>query len=192
MMRRSRREVVLVALVCLGPLALAVLAYFGPIDLRGAVTLENPDRELLAAAMPLPELALPTPAGGLIGPDWARYRWSLIYARMTPCESQCARHLASLTQVYLALGRDRGRAQRVVLTVDADFRMADDPTLLVGYVGDDRTTQLVDALGRDRLERGRIFVVDPLGNLVMSYPPDADQARLLRDLERLLDVSRIG
>jgi hypothetical protein len=42
------------------------------------------------------------------------------------------------------------------------------------------------------LQEGRIFVVDPLGNLVVSYPPAPNQELLLEDLERLLDVSRIG
>jgi hypothetical protein len=80
----------------------------------------------------------------------------------------------------------------VFLTADADFRMTGDRELLVGYLNDDREAELILALGRDRLEQGRFFIVDPLGNLVMSYPPEADQGRLLKDLERLLNVSRIG
>jgi hypothetical protein len=111
---------------------------------------------------------------------------------MTPCEGRCASDLARLTEVYLALGRHRARVRRVLLLADEDFRMTGDPTLLVGYLDGDRDAPLVRAFGLDGLEQGRIFVVDPLGNLVMSYPPDADQSRLLEDLERLLEVSRIG
>jgi hypothetical protein len=51
---------------------------------------------------------------------------------------------------------------------------------------------LVDLFGRERLEQGRYFVVDPLGNIILSYPDSADQQRLLDDLERLLSVSRVG
>ncbi|HUF73708.1 MAG TPA: hypothetical protein VMR74_12500 [Gammaproteobacteria bacterium] len=51
---------------------------------------------------------------------------------------------------------------------------------------------LARLLGPERLADGRYFVVDPLGNLILSYPADADQGRLLEDLERLLNVSRIG
>jgi cytochrome oxidase Cu insertion factor (SCO1/SenC/PrrC family) len=192
MKRGWPRDIALIALITLGPLAFAFIVYFGPLEMREVPELENPDRELLAVPQPLPEIALRTPGGGQTASDWARYRWSLIYAKMTPCEGRCTESLVRLTQVYLALGRDRLRAQRVFLTADADFRMTGDRELLVGYLNDDREAELILALGRDRLEQGRFFIVDPLGNLVMSYPPEADQGRLLKDLERLLNVSRIG
>jgi len=37
-----------------------------------------------------------------------------------------------------------------------------------------------------------IYLVDPLGNLMMRYPRDPDPAKLLKDLQRLLRYSRIG
>jgi len=40
--------------------------------------------------------------------------------------------------------------------------------------------------------RDHIWLVDPLGNLMMRYPPDADAARIRRDMTRLLKYSRIG
>jgi cytochrome oxidase Cu insertion factor (SCO1/SenC/PrrC family) len=191
MSRRSLLVPALIALACIGPVLLAVLAYYVPTDLTER-KLANPERALLPSPVPLPQVALRKAGGGTAGPDWARYRWSLIYARITPCQGQCASDLARLTEVYLALGRDRARVQRVLLIADEDFRMTGDPELLVGYLDEDRDAQLIDVLGPDLLEQGRIFVVDPLGNLVMSYPPAPDQAHLLDDLERLLDTSRIG
>jgi cytochrome oxidase Cu insertion factor (SCO1/SenC/PrrC family) len=187
-----RSDLALIALITLGPLAFAFIVYFGPLEMGELPQLQNPDRELLPVPLKLPEVALRTPGGARTAPDWARYRWSLIYAKITPCEGRCTESLVRLTQVYLALGRDRLRAQRVFLTADADFRLTGDPELLVGYLNDDREAELVEALGRDRLEQGRFFIIDPLGNLVMTYPPEADQGRLLKDLERLLNVSRIG
>jgi hypothetical protein len=172
-------------------LVLALLVYHIPNE-HTLRLLANPERTLLASPRPLPQVAVRTAGGGMTGPDWARYRWSLIYARITPCEGRCASELAHLTEVYLALGGNRARVQRVLLLPDEGFRMTGDPTLLVGYLDGERDAELVGALGLDLLEQGRIFVVDPLGNLVMSYPPLPDQARLLEDLERLLDISRIG
>ncbi|MDP3715723.1 MAG: cytochrome C oxidase subunit I, partial [Burkholderiales bacterium] len=37
-----------------------------------------------------------------------------------------------------------------------------------------------------------IYLVDPLGNVVLRYPRDADPTRIKKDLQRLLRVSRIG
>ncbi len=39
---------------------------------------------------------------------------------------------------------------------------------------------------------GRIYVIDPLGNLMMFYPDDAVPTGMKKDLERLLKVSQIG
>ena len=73
------------------------------------------------------------------------------------------------------------------------FAPIDTPAeFLLGLLETPGSAELSQVLGPERLEEGRYFVVDPLGNLILSYPDDADQSRLLRDLERLLDVSRVG
>jgi cytochrome oxidase Cu insertion factor (SCO1/SenC/PrrC family) len=41
-------------------------------------------------------------------------------------------------------------------------------------------------LDAERLPLGRVYVADPRGNLIASYPPDVEQKELLRDLKRLL------
>jgi hypothetical protein len=38
----------------------------------------------------------------------------------------------------------------------------------------------------------RVYIVDPLGNLMMSYPADADPRRMNKDLGLLLKASQIG
>jgi hypothetical protein len=80
----------------------------------------------------------------------------------------------------------------VFLAAAIDFPIAERPGLVTGLLDRERDAELIQVLGVDRLEQGRLFVVDPLGNLILSYPPDADQARLLKDLARLISVSRIG
>jgi hypothetical protein len=42
-----------------------------------------------------------------------------------------------------------------------------------------------------RLE-DHIFLIDPLGNLMLRWPTEADPARMKRDLGKLLKASRIG
>ena len=41
-------------------------------------------------------------------------------------------------------------------------------------------------------QRDHLFLVDPLGNLMMRFPKDADPSRIKKDLTHLLKVSRIG
>ena len=37
-----------------------------------------------------------------------------------------------------------------------------------------------------------IYLVDPLGNVMMRFPRDADPSRMIKDLQRLLKYSRLG
>lgn len=65
----------------------------------------------------------------------------------------------------------------------------------------ERLRRVHDALGREA-DRVRVmsatelapgvWVVDPLGNLVMQYPPTYEGQALLGDMRRLLKASRLG
>ncbi|MCX7272806.1 MAG: cytochrome C oxidase subunit I, partial [Burkholderiales bacterium] len=37
-----------------------------------------------------------------------------------------------------------------------------------------------------------VYVVDPLGNLMMRFPADADPSRMKKDIAKLLRASRVG
>ena len=38
----------------------------------------------------------------------------------------------------------------------------------------------------------RVYLIDPLGNLMMSYAPDAKPKGMLEDMKRLLGLSHVG
>jgi hypothetical protein len=40
--------------------------------------------------------------------------------------------------------------------------------------------------------RDHLYLIDPLGNLMMRFPREADPQRIRKDLGHLLKVSRIG
>jgi hypothetical protein len=165
-----------VALVCFGPFAVALFIYYGPLTPSWLPQLPG-SRELLRDPVPLP--------AQWRGAAEAAQPWQLIYARMTSCEQQCAQHLGRLLQVQLALGRDQSRVQRVVWHVGS-LPQLDDPQLVTQTFDDVTGRTMVDALGAERLSNGRVYVADPRGFVVLSYPPDVEQKELLRDLKRLL------
>jgi cytochrome oxidase Cu insertion factor (SCO1/SenC/PrrC family) len=41
-------------------------------------------------------------------------------------------------------------------------------------------------------EADRVYLVDPLGNLMMYYRPGADPRDIVQDLEKLLKYSHVG
>jgi hypothetical protein len=185
-MMRSRLIPWLVGLVCLGPLGVAALLFYGPWDPAALPQLPG-NRELVAPPAKLPPAMFAalndsrTPGGN---------RWSLVYARMMVCEEQCHLHLARLRQVHQALGAEADRVQRLFLHAGDAPRFDDDGALKVSRL--DASESLRRLLGEERLNFGRVFIADPLGNLVVSYPPDVEQRELLRDFERLLDAAGTG
>jgi hypothetical protein len=185
----------LVALVCFGPFAVALFIYYGPLGPSWLPQLPG-SRELLRDPVPLPQqwrgaareaeaLADAEPRAAAAAGVEAAHPWQLIYARMTPCEQQCAQHLGRLLQVQLALGRDRARVQRVVWHVGSFPQLAD-PQLAAYTLDDAAGRAMVAALGAEPLRSGRVYVADPRGDVILSYPPDVEQKELLRDLKRLL------
>lgn len=164
-----------VALACLGPFAFALLLYYAPWGLEWLPVLPG-SRELLRQPVPLPEA-------------WRAREgeapWQLIYARMSACEQRCAQDLGRLLQVQLALGRDQDRVGRVVWHV-GELPALEDTTLRSFALDADLGSAVVEALGAQRIGEGRVFVADPRGEVILSYPPDVEQKELLRDLKRLL------
>jgi hypothetical protein len=175
-MKHKSPTLLLVALACLGPFAAALLLYYGPWGVAWLPQLPG-SRELLARPLPLPQ-AWAADAG-------AAHPWQLIYARMSPCEQQCAQHLVRLLQVQLALGSDREHVQRVVWHV-GDPPQLSDTALVARSLDDAAGREVVAALGAERIANGRVYVADPQGSVILGYPADVEQKELLRDLKRLL------
>lgn len=164
----------LVALVCFGPFLAALFLYYGPFGLSWLPQLPG-SRELIEPPKPLPEGWQSSGAAP----------WQLIYARMSPCEQQCVQHLGRLLQVQLALGRDQDRVQRVVWHV-GNLPELEDPGLARHALDDEVGRSVAAALGGERMTDGRIYVADPRGEVILSYPADVEQKELLRDLDRLV------
>ena len=62
----------------------------------------------------------------------------------------------------------------------------------MGRVGGQAGREMRRVLGEERLRDGYIYITDPLGHLVLSYPPDAEQQGILADLKRLIVIARTG
>lgn len=191
---RGRRILLLLLLVALVPFALAVF-------LVGTDWRPGGDRvtfgELLEPARPLPAVALRAPDGEPVGSDSLRGRWLLLTVADGACTAACRRNLWTMQQVRLAQGQHMKRVERMLL-VDAGARTSvaalarEYPGTRI-LIGDRAALQpLVRALADGDRAGERLFLIDPNGNLVLRYAPDADPSGLRKDLARLLRLSQIG
>ena len=117
-------------------------------------------------------------------------KWLLLIAGDGPCETACVALAEQSRAIQVSLNRDMGRLARIVLTATPTPAMRElqgrQPDLLV--VAPPASWQPTLQAG----SRHRFYVVDPAGNLMMQYAPEAEAKGVRADLERLLKHSWIG
>ena len=195
-MKKSTPESRILTGIFFGPPILVALAVFGPWELHWLPRAEPPYGQRYDSPVVLPATSLETPTRARLGQDWARERWSLIFAHLSACDARCWEGLELLRQVRLALPRDRELVQRVYLYGGDIGALSTYPgstkELIMGRIDGPAEAELRAALGEDDLVDGHFYISNPLGNLVFSYPLDAERQGILRDLQRLLTISRVN
>lgn len=166
-----KNKVLLIGLVCAAPLVLATLAYTFKWDVGSAGNYG--------------ELIPPRP---LSGPPFDRLRgkWLLVAVDAAACDAWCEKKLYYLRQLRRAQGKDMDRIERLWLLTDdgkprAELLQAIEGTLV------ERAPKMDAFPGRPV---DHLYVVDPLGNLMMRYPRDPEPAKMLKDLQRLMRFAR--
>lgn len=181
-----------------GPLTVAAWLYYGDSGWRPGGSTSHGD--LMQPAVPLPDVALRGPDGSALDTDALRGKWTLVYVGAGSCPDACKEALYNLRQVRLALGKEMDRVQRLFLydgaCCDADFFAAQHPDLLLATADDEARETLLAVFpvfdGVAPEAAGRSYLVDPLGNLMMSYSATTEPKGVLKDLKRLLRLSHIG
>lgn len=176
------------------PLALAFLLYYGLDGWRPHGSTNKGD--LVTPPRPLPAATLRAPDGDL-QIDSLKGKWTLVYIGNGACDARCREALMLMRQTRLALNDDMSRIQRLFLAAgeccDQAYLGTEHSGLVIGQVDGDTPLLQLFARGTEEVgQAGRIYIVDPLNNLMMSYEPGAPPKALLEDLKKLLKLSHIG
>jgi cytochrome oxidase Cu insertion factor (SCO1/SenC/PrrC family) len=187
-MKLSNKQLMLIiGVVCTLPIVASYLMYFfGP-------TRKGMNYGELIAAQPLPAHRLIGLDGRPFSLGDLRGKWIMIRFDASSCDERCRRELYYMRQVRTAQGPEMDRIERVWLLTDNGmpseavqrdfagtlFVRLTDPTLAASFPA-----------GADRA--AHIYLVDPLGNLMLRYPENPDPKKIIKDFERLLKYSRIG
>ena len=193
--RRQRRLLVGIALIFFAPLALSFYLYYGRHWHPGGRVNAG---ELIEPARPLPGVALPLASGGTsTDARFLKGKWTFLYVQHGRCDDECRRRLYDTRQVRLALDRDMTRVQRVFIAdgdcCDLPELKAAHPDLIVirSSAADEPLLALLP-VREGAIDSRRVYVIDPLGNAMMFYAPDAKPKGMLEDMKRLLRLSSIG
>jgi len=193
---RARRTLLMLLTLFFGSLAAAALLYYGGFRPGGSTS----HGDLIQPARQLPNLVLLTAEDQTLDAEFLRSKWSLGYVGDGTCNARCREALTLMRQVQLALGKDSERVQRVFFATrqccDQQYLRTEHPGLITARLDEVADRPMLELFpgtaSTPASEAGRIYIVDPLGNLMMSYAPGAAPKGLLNDLKKLLHLSRIG
>lgn len=196
----SRKKLVWIFALFFLPLLLATIWF--QVVKTGFINLGNRSNgELIAPAVPFTEFTLQEQ--GEDAPfvlDDVRGKWTILYVPGATCDDACQKTLYDIRQARLALNHRMERVQRVLL-VDNALTLTDkiaNEQLGLRIVGGDKASiagfadQMGVAQSSMEPKTNMIYLIDPLGNLMMRYTPDQLPRPLYKDLKHLLKVSRIG
>jgi hypothetical protein len=180
--RPQRRTLYLLLTLFFAPLAVAFVLYYG---FGWRPSTQSIHGELISPARPMP-----------LGAEALLRDWALVYVGDGQCDSDCRAALVFARQTRLSLNKDMKRVNRALLATDnccdvAYLKKEHDGIKVFDVSGPDDRAELLSVLPVVDLKH-TLFVVDPLGNLVMRYDVRKEPAGLLTDLKKLLKLSHIG
>lgn len=147
----------------------------------------------LLPTKPVPAAMLQDISGRQFPLETLRGKWLLVTVQSAACDARCRQKLYYMRQVRTALNENMMRVERLWLLADAGNPspelLAEHPGLLVARPLDSAWLGVFPV----RREAGEhVYLIDPLGNAVLRYDDTSEPKGMLKDLGRLLKVSRIG
>lgn len=108
------------------------------------------------------------------------------------CDEFCKQKLYFMRQVRLVQGKEKHRIERLWLINDngkpSDELMTEyDGTYFVSA----KESEMLGFIDTHETQTRHIYLIDPIGNIMMRFPENVDATKMGRDLKRLLHVSQI-
>ena len=153
--------------------------------------------DLIQPPRPLGEFVLTSNKRNAWTHDQVKGKWTLLYLGNETCDLYCEASLFKMRQVRLSLGHDSRRIHRIYLVMTKHDDNVKEKLVFDKYANMQfafiNRSQFYSQLPqfKDQNEN-KIYLIDPMGNLMMSYSKNATSKGMKSDLKRLLKVSKIG
>jgi hypothetical protein len=187
----GRWKLFLVIAICAAPVIASYFTYYviKPTTRTNYGTLLDPRN------YPMPQLAASTLDGKPIALDAYKGKWIMLQVDSANCPESCKTKLLDMRQLRLMQGKEMDRIERVWLVtgdqpLDTVLMREYDGTRMLRVKPEVLAPWLpVDAGGT---VTDYIYIVDPLGNLMLRFPKNPDPAKIKKDIYKLLTASSIG
>jgi hypothetical protein len=187
MQLNPRSKFLLLIGVFMAPVVAAYLAYSG---WRPAGHTNYGD---LLKVTPLQQTAGVAHDGAPLDLGALRGKWLMVHVGPASCDAACARQLYLMRQMRIAQGKEQSRIERLWVLTDAG---AVAPALLQEHPGlhvwRPAKVAFIEQFPAAQNRAAHIYLVEPLGNLMLRFPAQPDAKRMMKDLKLLLKASQIG
>ena len=189
--KRGRWMLWLVLLVCASPM---IASYFTFYVLKPEKR-NNYGTLIDQRAHPVPAMATTTLDGRPAALEQFKGKWIMLMAAPAACDDACRKQLFAMRQLRTMQGKEMERIERVWLITDGApldtlvIREFDGTHMLRA---DARTVE--NWLPSDpgtRVDQ-HIYMIDPLGHLMMRFPKDPEPRKVHKDIYKLLKASAVG
>jgi hypothetical protein len=182
--------------VCAAPVIASYFTYYvvRPEGRRNYGELVEPQRAIPAQA------SARTLGGAPRALESLRGQWLLVSADASACPESCVRKLFILRNSHASQGKNVNRLERIWFVLDdgkvpqqvldayvGTHMLRADPEKLAAFLAPDATPEQ-----REAALKAPMWIIDPLGNLMMGFPDNADPESVRGDIRKLIHNSRIG
>jgi peroxiredoxin len=189
--KRGRWMLWLVLLVCASPMIASYFTFYviKPEKRNNYGTLID------QRAHPVPAMATTTLDGKPAALEQFKGKWVMLMAAPGACEDACRKQLFAMRQLRLMQGKEMERIERVWLILDAEpldtmvireydgtHMLRADAKAVANWLPADPGTGVSD----------HIYLIDPLGHLMMRFPKDPEPRKVHKDIYKLLKASSVG
>ncbi len=194
--KKSNKAVWFILLSFATPVALAYIIFFF-VDVSSYTN----RGEILNPIVHIGDFSLTDADGKKIPVDKLTYKWRLISFLDKNCNQACEKRLHDSRQIHASLGKNRHRVYRMFVhlepagdnlktLIDAEHKD------VIHVYGDDESLQQL--LGSSVINKNAllhdnaIYIMDPMGNVMMRFTQEQPNKDFLYDLRKLLKASQIG
>jgi len=187
----GRWKLLAVLAICASPMIFSYLTYYviKPTGRTNYGTLIVPQEH------PMPALGATELDGKPASLDAYKGKWIMLQVGPGDCPKDCTDQLIAMRQLRLMQGKGMERIERVWLVsdqtplsielmkwIDGTHMLRVKPDALTGWLPVEQGGKISD----------HMYLIDPLGNLMMRFPKNADPKQVSKDLGKLLKASAIG
>ena len=125
--------------------------------------------------------------------------WTFVHLVDAECDEICSKVLYDSRQIRIGQGKNMKRVRRVTVVGPAARTVSNakmwqshpDMSFILAAKGG-LGEQIREHTAEDKFPANSTYLVDPLGNVMMQFPPDLPPKKIDKDLRKLLKLSHIG